>query len=152
MALVEDLLKSNLPAAVALSASALLLPKLLPDLSPQLRAAIKGAFSLFLESESDAEGGIIERLAENVLQNVLDNLAGSRSPGDQRHAAREAVATFKRTARYRARRYGRDEKDRSVRYHRHLLALRRRLERARARCAGNEAATLQELAAMLDNA
>ena len=61
MALVEDILKGNLFVA-AVGATAFVLPKVLPDLSPPLRSAIKGGVSLFLESEAEAEGGIIDRL------------------------------------------------------------------------------------------
>jgi len=60
VALLEDLLKGNIVTAVAMGATALVLPKVMPDLSPPLRSAVKGIVSIFLESESEAEGGIID--------------------------------------------------------------------------------------------
>jgi len=152
VALLEDMLKGNLLTAAAVGATALVLPKVLPDLSPQLRSVVKGVFSLFLESESEAEGGIIDRLADNALKNVLSGLSSPGSPEDRQKAADAAVENFKRTAHARARRYGRDDADRSARYHRHVASLHRALSREKSRHAGASAATLQELSAGLAEA
>jgi hypothetical protein len=149
MALVEDLLKGNLVMAAALGATALVLPKVLPDLSPQLRSVVKSGLSLFLESESEAEGGIIDRLACNALNNVLQSLSGPGSPEERENAAQAAVAHYKRTAHRRARRYGRDPGDRSARYASHIAALRRALDRDRPRHSGAKAVALKDLSASL---
>jgi hypothetical protein len=149
MALLEDMLKGNLVIAAALGATALVLPKLLPDLSPQLRSVVKSGLSLFLESESEAEGGIIDRLAYNALRNVLKGLSGPGSAEERENAAQAVVAHYKRTAHRRARRYGRDQGDRSARYASHIVALRRALDRDRSRHTGAKAAALKDLSASL---
>ncbi|MFL5253165.1 MAG: hypothetical protein ACJ8AI_09785 [Rhodopila sp.] len=151
MALVDDVLKGNLLIAAAIGATALVLPKIMPDLSPPLRAAIKGGLSLLLESESEAEGGIIERLADTALKNVLAHLSGPGSPTERRDAARTAIADYKRTARVRARRYARDDEDRSARRNRHIDALRHKLHRARTRATGTQAQDLESLVGALDD-
>src|SRR4051794_30599002 len=151
MALVDDVLKGNLLIATAIGATALVLPKIMPDLSPPLRSIVKGGLSLLLESESEAEGGIIERLAETALKNVLDHLSGPGSPTERRDAARAAIADYKRTARVRARRYARDDYDRSVRRGRHIEALRRKLHRERSRATDTQAQDLDSLLGALDD-
>lgn len=149
MALIEDMLKGNLVVAAAMGATALVLPKVLPRLSPQLREAVKGGVSLFLESESEAEGGIIDRLANDALSNVLKSLSGPGSADERQQAAQAAVEGFKRTAHARARRYGRDANDRSARYGRHVATLRHALTREQRRHAGAKAAALHDLSASL---
>lgn len=149
MALLGDMLKGNLITAVAVGATALVLPKVLPDLSPPLRSMVKNGLSLFLDSESEAEGGIIDRLADDALKNVLANLSGPGSDDKQRAGAHAAVERFKQTAHRRARRYGRDEGDRSARYKRHIAALRRALNRAGSRHKGAKAAAFNDLSAAL---
>jgi hypothetical protein len=149
MALLEDMLKGNLVIGAALGVTAFVLPKVLPDLSPQLRSVVQSGLSLFLESESEAEGGIIDRLAYNALKNVLQGLSGPGSPKEREQAAQAAVAHYKRTAHRRARRYGRDPDDRSARYAKHIAALRRALDRDRTRHKGAKAAALKDLSASL---
>jgi len=150
MALIEDMLQGNLIMAAVVGATVLMLPKLLPDLSPPLRSAVKSGLSLFLESESEAEGGIIERLADTAVKNVLVHLSGPGSPDERQKAARAAVEDYKRTAHSRARRYARDHKDRHARRRRHFEALRRRLNRARAHTTGRHAQDLESLIGALD--
>ncbi len=152
VALAEDFLKGNLLVAAAVGATALVLPKVLPDLSPSLRSTVKSALSLFLECESEAEGGIVNRLADHALQGVLKNLSGPGSDEDKRKAAGAVVERFKHTARTRARRYGRDETSRKTRYNRHIKALRQAFGRAGSRQTGKNAAALRELSAALDEA
>ena len=152
VALVEDLLKGNLLTVAALGATAIVLPKVLPNLSPSLRSAIQGSVSLFLESESEAEGGIIVRLANETLEAVLASLSGPGSAAERHQAAEAAGEDFKRTAHARARRYGRNESGRSARYKRHIAALHRRLERARSDHTGAKATTLANLSASLADA
>jgi len=86
MALVENMPKGNVVAALAVCTTALMLPKVLPDLSPQWHRIVKSGLSLFLESESDAEGGIIDRLADTALQNALKGLSGPGSAEDRQRA------------------------------------------------------------------
>lgn len=149
MALVEDILKGNLVVAAVMGATALVLPKVLPDLSPRWRNVIKTGVSLFAESESDAEGGIINRLADTALQNALKSLSGPGSADDQAQAAQGAVDHFKRQSHRRAHRYGRDEGDTSHRYRRHVAALRHAVDRERARHPGRHATALAKLSASL---
>ncbi len=151
MALLEDMVKGHLIFAAAVGATALVLPKVLPDLSPQLRSLVKGGISLFLESQSEAEGGIIQRLADNALDNVLKGLSGPGSEDDRKRAAKAAVEDFKRKAHTRSRRYGRDEEDRSARYEQHIAALRRALHRKRSQGKGAHVAALNDLSASLAN-
>ena len=152
MALVEDILKGNLLAVAAVGATAIVLPKMFPNLSPPLRSAIKSGVSLFLESEAEAEGGIIGRLADEAMESVLASLSGPGSADERHQAAQAAVEDFKRTAHARARRYGRDDRGRAARYKRHIAALRRKLERARAHHAGAKAAALSNFSASLADA
>jgi len=152
VALVEDIFKSNLVIALALGTTTLLLPKVLPDLSPSLRTIVKTGLSLFLEAESEAEGGIINRLAEATLTEVLKSLHGSSSEQEQQDKARAAIRDFKRTAHSRGHRYGRNEKDRSARYQRHVAALNHSMRHARSRHSDATAAALDELSASLTEA
>ena len=152
MAFFEDILKGNLFTVAAVGATAVVLPKVLPNLSPPVRSAIKNGVSLFLESESEAEGGIIVRLANGALESVLASLSGPGSADERHQAAHAAVADFKRTAHARARRYGHDEKGRRARYKRHVAALHRALERAGANHTGPKAAALSKLSASLTDA
>lgn len=149
MALVEDMLKGNVVAALAMGATALVLPKVLPDLSPRWRGIVKSGLSLFLESESDAEGGIIDRLADTALQNALKGLSGPGSAEDRQQAVHGAIEAFERKAHGRAQRYGRDEADTSRRYHRHVAALRQAVDCQRAQHPGEHAAALSALSASL---
>ncbi len=152
MALIEDIVKGKLIGVAAVGATAMVLPSVFPYLAPSLRSAIKGGLSLFLESESEAEDGIIQRLADNALKSVLASLSESGSDADRREAASEAVQRFKVKAQARARRYGRDHHDRHQRKERHIATLRRKLEAARTRRTGRDATALDDLSAMLDGA
>ena len=98
MALVEDMLKGNLVVALAVGGTALVLPKVLPHLSPPVRSLVKNGLSLFLECESEAEGGIIDKLADHALKGVLASLSSPDPPQDRQGAARAAVERFKHVA------------------------------------------------------
>lgn len=152
MALVEDFLKTNLFPAAAVGALALVLPKLLPNLPPPLRSVVKGGISLFLESESEAEGGIINRLAQNALQNTLKQLSGPGSPEERKEAARNVIESYKQTARARAKRYGRNPADHSARYGRHIAALRHAINRRRSKGKGTHDRALSEILSELNHA
>jgi hypothetical protein len=128
---LEDALSGKLLIGLGLGATALLLPKVMPDLSPQLRSAVKTGISIFLEAESEAEGGIIARLADSALKQVLDSLSAPGSDPQKHQNAADAVDRFKRTARRRAGRYDTDEANQSARYRRHVTALERRIRKAR---------------------
>jgi len=104
------------------------------------------------EAEAEAETGIVDRLADNALKNVLKTLSDPDSAGDRQKAVQDAAEHFKRTANTRARRYGRDVSDRSVRYRRHIAALRRALEREQTRHTGAKAAALEEVSVALGGA
>lgn len=149
MAMLEDLLEGNVFTVLAVGAAVLLLPKVLPDFPAPLRSVVKGGVSLFLESESEAEGGIIKRLADNALRNVLHSLSSPGSADHRNGAARKVVENFKQTARTRARRYGRHHDDRSARYARHIAALRNCLEQERCRATGVKGEALRTLQSIL---
>jgi hypothetical protein len=150
MAFAEDILGGNLVAVAVLGATAIVLPKVLPSLPLPVRSVIKSGVTLFLESEAEAEGGIIDSLAENALKAVLQTMSSSGPADDRRAAATAAVEHFKHTAHTRARRYGHDQHDRSARYARHVAALRRKLERAQSHRQGGDHAALSAVLAALD--
>ncbi|HET9147052.1 MAG TPA: hypothetical protein VFN77_03310 [Acetobacteraceae bacterium] len=135
--------------AAAIGATALVLPKIMPDLSPPMRSAIRSGLSLFVESESEAEGGIINRLADNALKNVLKRLSGPGNTDERQKAAGSVIENFQETARARSRRYGRDEQDRTARYDRHLAALRHAIDCERHRQTGARADALRDLSSRL---
>lgn len=149
MAVVEDVLKGNLVVAVAVGGAALLWPRLAPHLSPSARGMVRSGLKLFVESESEAEGGIIGRFADTALEQVLDRLNGPGAPKERRDAANAVITDFKRRARARARQYGADEADRHDRYDRHLAALEQRLGRARGQQKGDTGAVLRDLSSTL---
>ena len=145
MALLEDVLEGNLVVAAAIGGTALLLPKVMPHLSPQVRSVVRGGIRLFLEAQSEAEIGIVTRMADQALKDVLDGLSDPGSAQERKRAAQAAIKNFKRRARRRARHYGHDPADRAQRYHRHIAALHRAIDRASARHPGPKAAALREL-------
>lgn len=147
MALLEDMLKGNLLAAAAMGTTALVLPRLLPHVSPRLRTVVKGGVSLFLESQSEAEGGIVDRLADTALKDVLAGLSAG-SAQDRGDATRQAVESFKRTAHRRSSRLAGDGDD-AAHYRRHVMALHRALAREQTRHGGEKAAALARLSAEL---
>jgi hypothetical protein len=149
MAFIEDIFKGNLAVAAAMGAAALVLPKLLPGLSPPMRSAIKSGLSLFAESESEAEAGIVNRLADNALNAVLKQFFGPGTADDRQEPAGSTIEEFRETAHARARRYGRDDDDRAARYGRHIEALRRAMEQKLVRHPGANAGALGDLLAKL---
>jgi hypothetical protein len=152
MALVEDILKGNLLPAAAVGAVVLVLPKVFPKLPAPLRSALKGGISLFLESEAEAEGGIVNRLAQNALKNTLKELSGPGPAEDRKEAAQSVVESFKQTARTRAKRYGYDHDDHSARYRRHIVAFRRAVEQKQSQGKGAHDRALSEILSKLDHA
>ena len=152
MALIEDMLKGNLLLAAGIGTTALVLPKVLPALPPAMRTAVKGGLSLFSASESEAEGGIIDRLDDNALKYALQGLSGSGSDAERHAAAQGAVDEFKRKAGARAGRYAHSESNRSARYHRHIAALRHAITREQSRRRDTHGAALGRLLDHLDKA
>lgn len=132
MALAEDLLTSNVAKAVAVGAVAMALPRVAPALPAPLRDVVKSALKLFIESESDAEGGAIGKMADAALRQALAALSGPGTEEDRQQGAQAAVQRFQDTARRRAARYGRDAGDRDARYRRHMNGLRHALRMAQA--------------------
>lgn len=130
MALVEDMLTGNVAKVVAIGAVAAVLPRAIPVLPAPLRTVLKSGLKLFVESEADAEGGIIDKLADTAMKDVLASLSGPGTDEERHQAARAAVQRFQDTARHRAGRYGRDEADTWTRYHRHMTGLKRALANA----------------------
>lgn len=152
MAFIEDIFKGNLVMAAAIGTTALVLPKILPDLSPSMRSAVKSGLSLVAESESEAEGGIVNRLADNALKTVLKQLSGPGTADERQRSAEGAIDEFRKTAHARAQRYGRDDADRSARYGRHIEALRHAIEREQSRHPGANSGALNDLSARLTEA
>ena len=142
---VEDILKGNVMIAVAIGATALLLPKVFPYLSPPVRNAVRGGLSLLAEAEGEAEGGIVGKLADTALEHVLARLKEPGTPEEKEEAAHAVIANFKRRAHLRARRYASNDADRHARYHRHVAALEHRLGRARARHGAETGEVLEDL-------
>lgn len=133
MVLVEDVLTSNVAKVVAVGAAAALLPRVAPVLPAPLRGVVKSGLKLFLESESDAEGGIIAKLADTAMQQALAALSGPGTEEQRQQGAQAAIQHFENTARRRSARYGRDAGDRDARYRRHMDSLRHALHAARGR-------------------
>lgn len=132
MALVEDMLTSNVAKVVAVGTAAVVLPRVAPALPAPLRGIIKSGLKLLIESESDAEGGAIAKLANLTMQQVLASLSGPGTEEERQQGAEAAVQHFQDTARRRAARYGRNAGDRDTRYRRHMDGLRHALRTARA--------------------
>ena len=133
MALVEDVLTSNVAKVLAVGAVAVVLPRVAPALPAPLRGVVKSGLKLFIESESDAEGGAIAKLADAAMQQALASLSGPGTEEERQRDAEAAVQRFHATSRHRAARYGRDAGDRDARYRRHMDGLRHALRTAQAK-------------------
>jgi len=152
MALIEDMLTGSIGKVVAVGATAAVLPRVFPQLAPPLRMALKSGLKLFIESESDAEGGIIDKLVGDTMQSVLASLAAPGSDGEQDKSAEAAVKHFQDRAHRRARRYARDDPDRHARYHRHISRLKAALAKAQQGRSPEDQRVLQQLAGQFDAA
>lgn len=150
MALVEDVLTSGGGVAVVVGATALAVPAVAPHLSPPLRSALKAGLSLFLEAESEAEGGIIKGLADAAVHRAMDALNGPGTEAQRQDAAREVMRHYKDRAHARARRYGQGDGDRKARYDRHIRGLHKAVARARQQ-PGTDHGKLQDLSQMIDD-
>jgi hypothetical protein len=132
MAAWEELLEGNVALLAAAGAVTLVLPAVLPHLAPPLRGAVKSGLTLFLESEAEAEGGIMGKLAESTVEAVLDTLSGSGSRERRQEAAQQKVRQFEATARQRSCRHAWNDADAAARYRRHVAHFRRALAQAQA--------------------
>lgn len=150
MALVEDVLTGNVAKVVAVGATAVVLPRVFPSLAPPLRAALKSGLQLFVESESDAEGGIIDKLAADTLKGVLASLSAPGTDEERHQAARAAIQRFQHRAHHRAARYGRDGQDRQARYRRHVAHLKRALADAQRGRSQADQDALKRMAGMVE--
>ena len=139
MALVDDLLKGNPVAALGLGAAALAVPILFPSVRPQWAAAVKGGAKIFLEAEGGAEGDIIDNLAEKAIDQLADAMSRD-TPEERKQASATVIANYKRRARTRADRFGRNGKDRDARFERHMARLRRKISHRHAKASRNEGA------------
>lgn len=144
MPALEDALKGNLVMLAVAGAATLVLPRLFPNLAPPMRSAVKAGLDLFLEAESEAEGGIVDRLVAATVQNLVKTLSAETTEQGRRHAAERAMAQFEHVARRRARRHGWNEADQRARYRRHVRHLHRALQVAQARVAPEQAAVLAQ--------
>ena len=127
MALLEDLLESNLGIMAVVGTAAIVLPKVFPDLSPPIRSAIKSGLQLYLESESEAEGGFIGKMVDATMQHLLDNLSKPGTDQERRQAVQQTIQRFQHRARTRAHRYGWSDEDRRARYRRQIRRLKQAL-------------------------
>lgn len=152
MALVEDMLTGNVATVVAVGAAAVVLPRVAPALPAPLRTVLKSGLKLVIESESDAEGGIIDKLADTAMQNVLASLSGPGTDEERHQAAQAAVQRFNDTAQRRAARYGRDGADTQARYRRHMASLKRAFADTRQGRPQSEQGALQRIAGQIDAA
>lgn len=150
MALVEDVLSSGTGVVAVVGVTALAVPAVAPHLSPPLRSVLKAGLNLFLEAESEAEGGIIKGLADAAVHQAMAALSGPGTEAQRRDAARAAMQRYRHRAHARARRYGRDDGDRKARYDRHMRGLHQAVARARQR-PGVDRGKLQDLSRMIDD-
>ncbi len=149
MLALEDIVKAEPGAAIAVGLLVLAAPVLVPSLRPELRPILKSAAKLFVEAEFGADGAIIEQLADAAIDDILD--AGARGSEPERNSRIEArVQRFTRRARHRAQRMGRDEADRQARYRRHVHILQRRLSLGRARKTGTRREALDHAATLIE--
>ena len=132
MAAWENLLEGNVAVLAAAGAATLLLPIVLPSLATPLRAALTSGLTLFLESEAEAEGGIMGKLAESTVEVLLGSLSGPGNRERRQQAAQLHVRQFEATARQRAQRYAWNDADAAARYRRHVAHFRHALARAQA--------------------
>ena len=122
---IEDVLEGNVLLLVAAGAAMLVLPKVFPELPEPVRATIKGGLSLFLEAESEVDGGIADKLVGATMRQLLQSLSGPGTTQEKRSAAQRTIKRFEETARGRSRRHGWNEADRAARYRRHIAKLKR---------------------------
>lgn len=127
---LEETLGGNIVTVVALGAAALLLPRLFPSLARPLRAVAKTGLTLFVEAETEMEGGLIDGLVGQTIDALLGTLDAPGTVEQRKLAARKTMHRFEAAARGRAKRWGRDHDDRACRYNRHLTHLRRALAKA----------------------
>lgn len=130
MAMLENALEGNVAMLAAAGAATLVLPVILPHLAPPLRSALKSGLTLFLESEAEAEGGVMGRLAESTVKAVLDTVSGTGPREHRQVVAQEAVQRFEAKARSRSKRYAWNDEDAAARYRRHVAHFRRALAKA----------------------
>lgn len=128
--MLEKALEGNVAALAAAGAATLVLPVLLPQLGPPLRAVLKSGLTLFLESEAEAEGGVMGRIAESTVTALLDTISGSGTREHRQVLAQETVQRFEATARARSRRHAWNDADAAARYRRHVAHFRRALAKA----------------------
>ncbi len=125
MALLEDGWSGNVVTVVAVGAAVLVLPVLVPGLAPPLRTALKAGVGLFLESEFEAEGGLIDKLVGDTIEALLSGASQARTEADRERLARRAAGRFEQRARARAEHWGRDDSGKKRRYGRHVAHLKR---------------------------
>ena len=129
----EDLTKPNLATVVGLGLLTAVLPKLLPEMRPGLRSAIRFGLTLFAESEQEAEAELMQSLVAGTVDQIRAILVGPESEPERRGAVRQTVRHFKRQAKRRASRWGRDELSRRRCYDRHVARLETALARHKQR-------------------
>jgi len=121
--MLEDLTKSDVVMVVGLGIAAAAISDLLPNAKPLVRSAVQFGLDLLTESEAEAEAELIQSLVTATMRGVRRSLSDTAGEPERRGAVRASVEHFKKQARIRARRWGRDPHDRHRRYRRHIVAL-----------------------------
>jgi Sec-independent protein translocase protein TatA len=127
----EEIGKPNLTNLLVLGVIGAVLPKLLPQMAPAMGTAVKVVIDLLTESEAEATEELVEALVSGTVAEINRHIARADNPEEGRRLAEQSVAQFEHKARRRAHRWGRDDKDRHRRYHRHLAKLHEEMKQAR---------------------
>lgn len=146
MALFDETMTPEIGAGVALTAAMILLPRVAPNVGGPLRSIVKAGLTLFLESETELDGELINSLVETTMKELTSALSGPGPEDEKQQAAHATIRHFKHKARTRARQWGWDDADRSTRYHRHLRKLHRAVAHKRDRSSGPTARALDNVA------
>jgi len=149
MAIVEDLAKGNRIPLLGIGLLVIMVPFAFPSLRPAWAGMIKTGAKLYLEAEGDVDDAIMDRLAQNAVDLISDAIAGH--PSEERSKAVAGIVdNYRKKARARADRHGRDEHGRKARYHRHLSRLRRKVLDRRAAAGLEHQASWEGVAARLE--
>ncbi len=142
---MDDMLKGNIMAGLAVGAVALALPAVLSGLRAPMAAVVRTAVMLFVEAEFELEGEAIEALVDATLEALSAALAGPGTQAARRQQAEAVVQQFKHSARMHSRRRSRDERDRAARYQRHVTALKRAVASKRDRWSADQRHAMDRL-------
>lgn len=141
----DNIPKPNLTNLLVLGAIGLVVPKLLPQMGPAMGTAVKVVIDLLTESEAEAAEELVEGLVSGVMAEINTHVTSAENPEVGRRSVEHSIAQFKRRARQRAHRWGRDDHDRRRRYRRHLTRLREEMAEVRPEREGWQRDTFDEV-------